>query len=111
MVPLMMKPQIESFGWLMVFFLQAIFVLRGLPCLQPGQHYVNCILLKIKFSFCLLCLVLTLSIFSFVTTYHLKNIVLLLVPFTLFIILKRKYHPSSVHDSNFILTILPIVVI
>lgn len=33
--------------------------------MSPGPHYVNTLLLKIKFSFCLLCILLTLSMFTF----------------------------------------------
>ena len=64
-----MQPEVEAVGWFLVVFLQGVFVLRGLPCFSPGQHYVNCLLLKIKFSFCLLCITLTATIFAFVTIY------------------------------------------
>jgi hypothetical protein len=88
-VPLQMAYKVESFGWIMLLFLQAIFVIRGLTCcFEPGQHYVNCLLLKIRFSFCLLCLVLTLTISAFACLFHYKNILILCVPIGLFIALK-----------------------
>lgn len=105
LVPLQMQNQVESFGWLLVFVLQALFVLRGLPCFEPGQHYVNCLLLKIQFSFCLMCLVLTGTTCAFVMMYHLKNLLLLLLPIGSFISLKLVvqyliYQPLKYKDDG-----------
>ena len=36
LVPLQMQAEVETFGWISVFILQAVFVLRGLPCMKPG---------------------------------------------------------------------------
>lgn len=100
-----MQNKVESFGWLMLIFLQAIFVLRGLTCFEPGQHYVNCLLLKIRFSFCLLCLVLTLTVSSFTCMFHLKNVLFLTIPISLFIVLKwvvqyQIYKPLKYKDDG-----------
>ena len=71
LIPMQMEGAVETTGWLGVFILQAIFVLRGLPwpCCQPDQHYVNCLLLKIRFAFCWLCLTLTATICAFSILY------------------------------------------
>lgn len=83
-----MQNQLESFGWVMLLILQGIFVFRGLPCFNPGQHYQNCLLLKIRFSFCIMCLALTATIASFVYIYEQRNLLALLAPIGAFIILK-----------------------
>ena len=86
-----MQAEVETFGWMSVFIMQAIFVLRGLPCLRPGQHYVNCLLLKIRFSFVVLCFFLTCTVCSFAILYNnIKNTVVLTMPFFLFVALKCK---------------------
>ena len=36
LVPLQMQAEVETFGWISVFIMQAIFVLRGLPFMKPG---------------------------------------------------------------------------
>lgn len=64
-IPIKMQAEFETTGWLFVAIFQGLFVLRGLPCMNPGPHYVNTLILKIKFSFCLLCILLTSSMFSF----------------------------------------------
>jgi len=87
-----MQNQVESVGWLLVFLLQACFVLRGLPCFEPGQHYVNCLLLKIRFSFCLLCLMLAIATSAFILIYQSKNLLLLLIPLASYILLKLVVH-------------------
>ena len=71
-----------------MFILQAIFVIRGLPCFNAGQHYQNCLLLKLGFSFCWLCLALTVTMSSFIFLYELHNILALILPLVSFIILK-----------------------
>ena len=91
LIPMQMQAEVLTLGWLAVFLCQGIFVLRGLPCLKPGQHYVNCLLLKIRFYFCLFCLTLTASIFAFATLYQLSNIVILIIPVSFFIALKCKF--------------------
>ena len=100
-----MELGVETFGWICVIFFQLLFVLRGLPCFQAGQHYVNCLLLKIKFSFCLLCLQLTITIFSYATLYNQNNIIYLAFPFALFILLKMTsqyllYRPVKYKDDG-----------
>lgn len=71
-----------------MFLLQGIFVLRGLPCFNPGQHYVNCLLLKIRFSFVIFCLALTVTSSGFIFIYELKNMFLLFVPIVAYVLLK-----------------------
>ena len=72
----------------MLLILEGIFVLRGLPCFNAGQHYQNCLLLKIRFSFCVLCLVTTITISSFMLIYELRNLLMLTIPILSFVILK-----------------------
>ena len=64
-IPIRMEVEIELIGWLMVLLFQGMFVLRGLPCMEPGPHYVNTLLLKIQFKFVVLCIILTASICSY----------------------------------------------
>ena len=108
LVPLQMQAEVETFGWISVFVLQAIFVLRGLPCLKPGQHYVNCLLLKIRFSFVVLCFFLTCTVCSFATLYNIKNTLALMVPFFLFLALKCKYWYNFATAASTISTYSPI---
>ena len=83
-----MQNQVESFGWVSMFLFQAIFVLRGLPCFNAGQHYVNCLLLKIRFSFVILCVAMTATITCFVFIYEFKNMLFLFAPILMYILLK-----------------------
>ena len=49
---------------------------------------MNCLLLKIRFSFVILCLAMTATITSFVFIYELKNMLLLFLPILAYILLK-----------------------
>ena len=57
----------EDSGWILIFLLQALFVIRGLPVsfINPGTHFKNCVLLRIKFNFAIMCILTTLGIISF----------------------------------------------
>ncbi len=52
------------FGWLVSFVLQGLFALRGLSCARATVHYKNCLMLKIKYNFLILCIVFTMTILS-----------------------------------------------
>jgi hypothetical protein len=55
--------------WLIIFVLQTLFVLRGIPIFQKlvkqTIHYSNCVLYKIKAGFIAYCIVLLVIIFTF----------------------------------------------
>ena len=51
-------------GWLITFVLQGLFALRGLSCARATVHYKNCLMLKIKYNFVILCVVFTLTILA-----------------------------------------------
>ena len=63
-VPVYINNYFFQIGWLIALGLQFLFVLRGLPFMRPGSHYVNCLLLKIKFWFIALCLLMALSLIT-----------------------------------------------
>ena len=63
-VPVYINNYFFQLGWLIALGLQFLFVLRGLPIMRPGSHYVNCLLLKIKFWFIALCLLMALSLIT-----------------------------------------------
>ena len=46
-IPMQASKHMETFVWACFMILQFAFVLRGLPCMKPGPHYVNTQLLKI----------------------------------------------------------------
>ena len=103
LVPMKMQAEVEAFGWTMTFLLQGFFVLRGL--INPGQHYINCLLLKIRFAFVLLCTGMTASIFAFALLYNLENFLALLIPNLLFLNLKLTiyymiYRPLKYKDDG-----------
>jgi hypothetical protein len=60
--------------------------------MKPGTHYVNCLLLKIKFWFILLCLLMTVSITLFSYTLDYKVTYFIMIPLASLIMLKRKLH-------------------
>ena len=90
-IPIEIKAEFASLGWMILILFQFLFVIRGLPCLKPGPHYVNTNLLKIRFSFCLLCCLLTLDLLSIAylasTSWY-----YLMVPLIGFVILKLVVH-------------------
>lgn len=60
--PLFVSEFFWKTGWWLCIGMQGLFVVRGLFCApQRSVHYQNCILLKIKFGFMMLCSLLTLS--------------------------------------------------
>lgn len=73
--------------------------------MNPGQHYVNCILLKIRFAFCLFCLSYTSAMISFSTIYATKNFQVLFIPIVFFCLLKLViyytiYRPLKYKDDG-----------
>ena len=56
--------------------------------MKPGQHYVNCLLLKIGFSFSFLCIMMAITLFSYATLYSETNFIYLVLPVAFFILLK-----------------------
>jgi hypothetical protein len=58
--------------------------------MNPGTHYVNCLLLKIKFWFILLCLLMTVSITLFSYTLDSKVSYFVMIPLASLLTLKRK---------------------
>jgi hypothetical protein len=90
-IPIQMNDSFESLGWLGVVLLQFLFVMRGLSCMSPGPHYVNTMLLKIRFAFCLLCGIL---IFDVCTISLLlgTSFYLLFIPLFGFALLKMQVH-------------------
>ena len=63
--PIYISGYFLDIGWLLCFTLQAAFVIRGLSFVPQKPHYKNCLLLKIKFSFGVLCILLTMSILMY----------------------------------------------
>ena len=59
--------------------------------MQPGPHYVNTVLLKIKFAFCLICLMLTVDILL-ISYLGSQRFYVLFVPLLGFILLKLAVH-------------------
>ena len=51
--PVSMDTTFVYFGWIIVLFLQFVFVLTSLPCFKPGEHFKNILLLKVKYAFIL----------------------------------------------------------
>ena len=51
-----------QYCWTATFCLQGLFVVRGLVCDRASVHYKNCLTLKIKFNFMIMCSLLTLSL-------------------------------------------------
>lgn len=60
--------------------------------MKPGTHYVNCLLLKIKFWFILLCVLMTVSITGFSYTLDSKVTYFVMIPLASLITLKGKWH-------------------
>ena len=63
---------------------------------------MNCLLLKIQFSFVAMCLVLTASMFAFATLYSKSDFLLLLIPLPFFILLKCKCTATEQPMSPFL---------
>lgn len=59
--PLFVSFRFYQIGWATCFLLQGIFVIRGLTCDKASVHYKNCLMLKIKLNFMILCALLTSS--------------------------------------------------
>jgi hypothetical protein len=59
--PLFVSPLFWTIGWWACIGLQGLFVIRGMFCAEGSVHYQNCVLLKIKFNFMVLCSLLSLS--------------------------------------------------
>lgn len=89
-VPVYVNNLFINLGWLLALTYQLFFVTRGLPCLHPGTHYVNCLLLKIKFWFTLLCFFLTVALVSWSYTADTKISYMVMIPLFSLILLKRK---------------------
>ena len=93
-IPIYVDPVFQNFGWLVTLFLQALFVLRGLPCAKSTTHFTNCMILKIKFSFALLCCLLAISVLTFSVLSNTFTLWTLFEAFLLFVALKGKYEFS-----------------
>jgi hypothetical protein len=59
--PLYVSQYMTDIGWISCFVLQGLFALRGLAGAKNSEHYKNCLMLKIKFSFMALCLLFMIS--------------------------------------------------
>jgi hypothetical protein len=91
LVPVYVNNYFFEIGWMVALGLQFIFVLRGLPFMRPGTHYVNCLLLKIKFWFIVLCLLMALSLISFSYTADTKISYFVMIPLASLLLLKCKF--------------------
>ena len=89
-VPVYVNNIFINVGWLIALALQLFYVIRGLPCLNPGQHYVNCLVLKIKFWFTLLCFIMTTALVTFSYTIDTKISYFVMIPLFSLILLKCK---------------------
>jgi hypothetical protein len=81
-------------GWTVCFVLQGFFALRGLTFDRASVHYKNCLMLKIKLNFMLLCALFILSfvfIAFFVNDSSQKLLYVGFVVIANFAILKCKY--------------------
>jgi len=87
-VPVYINNYFINIGWLMALTLQFFFVFRGLPFMKPGIHYINCLLLKIKFWFILLCLVMTIALVSYSYTADTRISYFIMIPLGSLILLK-----------------------
>ena len=94
-VPVYINNYFINIGWLLCVCLQGLFVLRGLPFMKPGAHYANCLLLKIKFWFILLCLILTLSLVTFSYTAETKIGYFVMIPLASLVLLKCKSNENN----------------
>lgn len=90
LVPMKVEYEVEAAGWIIVFLLQLIYVIRGLPCMKPGQHYVNCLLLKIKFQFCILCLTFTIAASFFTFMGFVNHMIFGIAVVSVFVVVKSK---------------------
>ena len=93
-IPIYVDPVFQNFGWVITLVLQGLFVLRGLPwatfCIKSTTHFTNCLILKIKFSFALLCCLMALSVLLFSLLSKSFALYTLIEATILFIILKCK---------------------
>ena len=89
-IPIYVDPVFQNFGWMITLFLQALFVLRGLPCFKSTTHFTNCVILKIKFSFAFLCCLLAISVLTFSVLSKSFALYTLFEATILFLILKGK---------------------
>ena len=63
--PLNMDQNFVILGWAIVLTFELIFVTSALPCFNPGEHYKNVLLLKVKYAFILQCLIQAGAILSY----------------------------------------------
>jgi hypothetical protein len=89
-VPVYINSYFIDIGWLAALALQFLFVMRGMPCMSPDTHYANCLLLKIKWWFILLCLLMTVALVSFSYTANTKISYFVIIPLASLIVLKCK---------------------
>lgn len=78
--------------WAVVFVLQFLFVIIPLPCMRTGQHYKNIVLIKIGWSFLVLCVLQTIAALTF-TVYD-QNFSKYFISCFAFFALKSK-HPLN----------------
>ena len=67
-----MSVYFSTFAWVGIFTFEFLFVLRGLIFKKMTLHYKNCLMLKIKYNFMILCLLFT-SFFIAATFLNGKN--------------------------------------
>jgi hypothetical protein len=60
-IPLLSSPAFMYSLWFLFYFSQMLFVLRGLVFFKPTIHYKNVLLLKVKFGFILVCLIMSIA--------------------------------------------------
>ena len=77
---------------MITIFLQGLFVLRGLPFMKTTTHFTNCMVLKIKFAFSLLCCLMAISVLSFSLLSTNFSISTYIGAFIMFLILKAVLH-------------------
>lgn len=99
-IPVFVNNIFNDIGWITALALQLFFVIRGLPFMKPGTHYINCLLLKIKWWFILLCLLMTLSMITFSYAADTKNRVIIMIPLASLLVLKSK----QLLDSEFLIS-------
>lgn len=85
--PITLNPTFIIIKWTLIFVLQFLFVVLSLPFMNPGQHYQNIILLKVKYAFVFQCFLQGLSLILFTSYSYFSKY---FFTFVSFFILKSK---------------------
>ena len=56
LTPVNMNVVFVYLGWMIVLLFQAAFVIAALPICNPGEHFKNIVVLKVKYAFMVYCL-------------------------------------------------------